>query len=66
MRKGDKIGCFARGGSLVAMFFSDEVRLSAHVDEAREQYGAIDFKLHYGEDLADLVSWGRRGGGARS
>ncbi|CAD7922591.1 unnamed protein product [Amoebophrya sp. A120] len=55
VRKGDKIGCFARGGSLVAMFFSHSVRLDPAVTQTREKFGPMDFKLHFGESLGSML-----------
>ncbi|CAD7956378.1 unnamed protein product [Amoebophrya sp. A25] len=55
VRKGDKIGCFARGGSLVAMFFSRPVQLQSHIAATRKQFNNIDFKLNFGESLGTMV-----------
>eukprot|EP00392_Amoebophrya_sp_AT5.2_P014561 g14721.t1 len=55
VKKGDKIGCFARGGSLVAMFFSHGVRLDPNIAETRQKFGPLDFKLHFGESLGSML-----------
>jgi|NorSeaMetagenome_1021524.scaffolds.fasta_scaffold45546_1 phosphatidylserine decarboxylase len=49
VKKGEKLGCFARGGSSIVLFFNHSVSL---IDEAK-QLGGLDFKVDVGNSLAE-------------
>lgn len=54
--KGQKVGCFARGGSLIALFFGGRLTLQEDIQEAvKATSPGADFKLVHG---AGLGRWG--------
>jgi phosphatidylserine decarboxylase len=51
--RGQLLGCFARGGSAVAMFFNRDVALADSCAAVRSE--GLDFKIDVGRDLANLA-----------
>jgi hypothetical protein len=50
VQRGSRLGCFARGGSSIALFFNTSVDL---LDEAADlQAKGVDFKVDAGASLA--------------
>jgi len=54
VERGQLVGCFARGGSSVALFFDQDVALVESCRDLRAR--GVDFKLDCGASLAEVVS----------
>ena len=55
LRRGQKLGKFALGGSSIALFYNRDVRLPRKYREIRTRH-KMDFKVQCGQDLVDLAS----------
>lgn len=54
VKKGDYLGAFARGGSAVALFFSQQVQLVPKLQQfLRNQPKDRGFKVQFGDDLCE-------------
>ena len=51
LRRGQKIGAFARGGSAIAMFFSRKVQLVEECAQYARGQAGMAFKLECGQSL---------------